>query len=75
MQMQSVDTSAGTAICRSAFQDGVALGMPLFEYRSMFSMVTVASSTRMPTAGPILQGHDVDGFSEKAEDHDGRQDG
>ena len=51
MQMQRVETSAGTAICGRAVQDRVPLAAacPL-RWRSMFSIVTVASSTRMPTA-------------------------
>ena len=42
----------------------------------MFSMVTVASSTRMPTArAEAAQGHDVDGLAQEAQYHHRGQDG
>ena len=50
MQMQSVDTSAGTEICAAPSKIACSSGMPSSICRSMFSMVTVASSTRIPTA-------------------------
>src|SRR5260370_873793 len=50
MQMQSVDTRAGTAICAAPSRMASRWAYPSSKYRSMFSMVTVASSTRMPTA-------------------------
>src|SRR6267143_832612 len=50
MQMQSVDTRAGTAICAAPSRMASRWGCPSSKYRSMFSIVTVASSTRIPTA-------------------------
>ena len=50
MQMQSVETSAGTAICAAPSRIACAGRCPSSRLRSMFSIVTVASSTRMPTA-------------------------
>ena len=52
MQMHSVETSAGTAICARAIEDGLLVVSlaPLQDSASMFSISTVASSTRMPTA-------------------------
>ena len=50
MQMQSVDTSAGTAICAAPSKIPSRSGAPSSRCRSMFSIVTVASSTRIPTA-------------------------
>ncbi len=50
MQMQSVETSAGTAICAAPSRMAWCRSWPSSMKRSMFSMVTVASSTRMPTA-------------------------
>lgn len=50
MQMHSVETKAGTAISPAPSRMAVYSGDPMCRWRSMFSMVTVASSTRMPTA-------------------------
>ena len=50
MQMQSVDTRAGTAICAAPSRMASRWACPSSKYRSMFSIVTVASSTRIPTA-------------------------
>ena len=50
MQMQSVETSAGTAICAAPSRMPVCRSLPWSRLRSMFSIATVASSTRMPTA-------------------------
>ncbi len=50
MHIQSVETNAGTAICPAPSKMPVCSSAPSSRWRSIFSMVTVASSTRMPTA-------------------------
>src|ERR1039458_7855234 len=50
MQMQSVETNAGTAICCAPSRIACFISLPMARLRSMFSISTVASSTRMPTA-------------------------
>ena len=50
MQMHNVETSAGTAICRAPSRmAGTTSGM-FTRLRWIFSISTVASSTRIPTA-------------------------
>src|SRR5258708_4949272 len=61
---------------RSAFQDGVAVGMPLFEIPlDVFDGNRSVVHKNADGEGQSSEGHDVDGFSEKAEGHDGGQDG
>src|ERR1017187_3915814 len=50
MQIQRVDTNAGTAICEAPSRMACVISLPWARLRSMFSISTVASSTRMPTA-------------------------
>jgi len=50
MQMQSVETNAGTAICWAPSRMARTRVLCMWRFRSMFSISTVASSTRMPTA-------------------------
>ena len=50
MQMHRVETRAGTAISAAPCRIASYSGWPSSRKRSMFSIVTVASSTRMPTA-------------------------
>ena len=50
MQMQSVETSAGTEICAAPSRIASRSSWPSSRKRSMFSIVTVASSTKIPTA-------------------------
>jgi len=50
MQMHSVETSAGTAICWAPSRMAWRIGLPMSRLRLTFSTSTVASSTRMPTA-------------------------
>ena len=50
MQIESVDTSAGTAICEAPSRIAWMISLPWSRLRLMFSTSTVASSTRMPTA-------------------------
>ena len=50
MQMQSVETKAGTAICCAPSRIARFNSLPWARLRSMFSISTVASSTNMPTA-------------------------
>ena len=50
MQMHSVETNAGTAICCAPSRIARRIGFPCPRLRWMFSISTVASSTRMPTA-------------------------
>jgi hypothetical protein len=50
MQMASVETNAGTAICAAPSRIAVSVSLPISRLRLMFSISTVASSTRMPTA-------------------------
>ena len=53
MQMQSVETSAGTAISAAPSRMARSTGLPIACCRWKFSTSTVASSTRMPTASAI----------------------
>ena len=50
IQMQSVDTKVGTAISPAPSMTASYRPLPMCRCRSMFSIVTVASSTKMPTA-------------------------
>jgi hypothetical protein len=50
MQMHSVDTNAGIAICCAPSMIARVNGLRWCMLRWMFSIATVASSTRMPTA-------------------------
>ncbi len=50
MQMHRVETNAGTAICRAPSRIDSITPLPNPRLRWMFSISTVASSTRMPTA-------------------------
>ena len=50
MQMQIVETNAGTAICAAPSRMACMVSFPMARLRLMFSISTVASSTRMPTA-------------------------
>ena len=52
MQMHSVATNAGTAICCAPSRIACSSGLRMPMLRWMFSISTVASSTRMPTARP-----------------------
>jgi hypothetical protein len=50
MQMHSVATKAGVAICCAPSRIALMTGLPIARLRFVFSISTVASSTRMPTA-------------------------
>src|SRR5712692_6668297 len=50
MQMHSVETNAGTAICCAPSRMACTVSLPMARLRLMFSISTVASSTKMPTA-------------------------
>ena len=52
MQIESVETNAGIAICEalSSTTSSISLSGSASRFRLMFSTSTVASSTRMPTA-------------------------
>ncbi len=50
MQMHSSETNAGTTICAAPSMIAVSTSLPCSRCQLMFSIVTVASSTRMPTA-------------------------
>jgi len=50
MQMQRSETSAGSTISREPWRTASARGCPEAMCRWVFSMVTVASSTKIPTA-------------------------
>ncbi len=50
MQMHSRETKAGVTICWAPSRMAVLTSLPCSRCQLMFSMVTVASSTRMPTA-------------------------
>ena len=50
MQMQSSETKAGVTICAAPSMIAVSTSLPCSRCQLMFSIVTVASSTRMPTA-------------------------
>src|SRR6266480_507547 len=49
IQMQSVETRAGTAICCAPSRMAWTVSLPMARLRLMFSISTVASSTRIPT--------------------------
>ncbi len=48
--MHSVETNAGTAICCAPSRMACTVSLPMARLRLIFSISTVASSTRMPTA-------------------------
>jgi hypothetical protein len=50
MQMHNVDTGVGTAICAEARRMASRFSVPASRWWLMFSMATVVSSTRIPTA-------------------------
>src|SRR4029077_19877299 len=50
MQMQNLDEDAGNAISPAPTMIAGSSSSPAWVWRSMFSIVTVASSTRIPTA-------------------------
>ena len=50
MQMESVETNAGIAICAAPSRIACSISLPSSRLRLMFSISTVASSTRIPTA-------------------------
>ena len=50
MQIDNVDTNAGIAICCAPSRIAGSRSLPCSRCQLMFSIVTVASSTRMPTA-------------------------
>ena len=50
MQMARVETNAGTAICEAPSRIAVRISLSMAMLRLMFSISTVASSTRIPTA-------------------------
>ena len=50
MQMHSSETKAGVTIWRAPSMIDVSTSLPCSRCQLMFSIVTVASSTRMPTA-------------------------
>jgi hypothetical protein len=50
MQMHSSDTNAGVTICLAPSMIAECTSLPCSRCQLMFSMVTVASSTRIPTA-------------------------
>ena len=50
MQMHSSETVAGTTIWRAPSMIAGSISLPCSRCQLMFSIVTVASSTRMPTA-------------------------
>ena len=50
MQMHNIDTNAGVTICAAPSMIAVSTSLPCSRCQLMFSIVTVASSTRMPTA-------------------------
>src|SRR5260370_482469 len=67
---------SGYGDLRSAFQDGVALGVPFFEIPlDVFDRNRGVINKDSHGEGQSSEGHDVDGFSEEAEGHNGRQDG
>jgi hypothetical protein len=55
-QMQSSETKAGLGDLARAVHDGVIDALPCSRCQLMFSMVTVASSTRCPPPAPARPG-------------------
>ena len=75
MQMQSVETNAGTAISAAPFRIASFSGWPSSRKRSMFSIVTVASVDQdADRQRQAAQGHDVDRLVQRAQDRDRAQD-
>ena len=50
IQIQSVDTNAGIAICSAPSKMACSTSLPCCRFQLMFSIATVASSTKIPTA-------------------------
>src|ERR1700682_1268595 len=79
IQMQSVETKAGTAICCAPSRIAWTVSLPIARLRLMFSISTVASSARMATASAERNrqrerdGNDQGAFpvSEEEQNHDG----
>ena len=64
MQIDRVETSAGTAICAAPSRIEAARSFPSSMKRSMFSIVTVASVDKDPDRqGQAAQRHDIDGLN------------
>ncbi len=69
IQIQSSDTNAGVTICCAPSMIDVSTSLPCSRCQLMFSIVTVASSTRMPTASaspPRVMMFSVSPISESA---------
>ena len=76
MQMHKVETSAGMAICADPSRIAVIVSFPCARFRSMFSIATVASSTKIPTASAeAAERHNIDRFMEGAQHHQRYQNG
>jgi len=73
MQMASVATNAGVAICWAPSGSLDELGAEA-EFRWMSRISTVASSTRMPRQGEAAEGHHVERLPDGAEDGQRGQD-
>ncbi len=76
MQMQSVETSAGTAICGRAIQDAaVQIGLSFVEIAvDVFNFDRGVVHQDADRQSQTAQGHDVDGFAQRAQHADGAED-
>ena len=72
MQMHSVETNAGTAICCAPSRIARTIGFFCAMLRWMFSISTVASSTRMPTASAMPPSVMTLSVCPSAREHDDR---
>ena len=76
MQMHSVETSAGTAICAAPVRIASVISLPISRLRSMFlDLDGSVVDQDADGEGETAEGHDVDGLADEAEDDDGGEDG
>ena len=76
MQMQSVETRAGTAICAAPSRMASSQVVALFEVAlDVFDGDGGVVDEDADGEGETAEGHDVDGLAEQAEHDDGGEDG
>ena len=76
IQIEIVATKVGTAICDAPSSTARIRGLRMAMLRCVFSISTVASSTRMPTArARPPERHHVDGLAQQAQDAERGEDG
>src|ERR1700692_2135865 len=82
MQMHKSETKAGVTICWAPSMIAASTSLPCSKCQLMFSIVTVASSTSMPTASASAarrrdpaERHDVEGLADRRERDDRAENG